>query len=143
MKRIIGLLLLGGCAAFIMGCASGPKYGQVRIAQLGQENGRIYFYRITGAFGAAIQPAVKLNGQVVGVAKPTGFFYVDRAPGNYEVETSTEVNRRLTFTLEKGQTRYVRLNIGMGVFVGHVYGELVENEKAEKEIAGCSFMESK
>src|SRR5439155_23646456 len=59
--------------------------------------------------------------------------------GNYEVETSTEVKRRLSLTLDNNQTRYVRLNMAMGFFVGHVYPELVDDPTGEKEICGCKY----
>jgi hypothetical protein len=144
MKKSLSLLIIGCCAALISGCATGPKYNEVKasIPPLSQESGRIYFYR-TAVLGAAVQPAVKLNGQEIGTAKPKGFFYVDRAPGDYQVETSTEVKRRLSLTLDKGQARYVRLDISMGFFVGHVYPELVENEAGEKEISECSYTGTK
>ena len=58
----------------------------------------------------------------------------------YEVRTSTEVKRTLSMTLEEGETRYVRLNISMGFFVGHVYPELVENDVGEKEIEGLHYL---
>ncbi len=54
--------------------------------------------------------------------------------------TSTEVDRSLSFTLDAGQTRYVRLNISMGFFVGHIYPELVEPEVGAKEIVECSYV---
>jgi hypothetical protein len=44
--------------------------------------------------GAAVQRAVKLNGEVVGKAVPQGFFYVDRPPGDYTVTTATEVEKK-------------------------------------------------
>lgn len=44
--------------------------------------GRIYVYR-TAAFGAAVQPKVRLNEEVIGKAVPKGFFYVDRPIGEY------------------------------------------------------------
>jgi len=100
--------------------------------------GRIYFYRTT-ALGAAVQPDVRLNGEVIGKAVPNGFFYADRPAGNYQVATETEVERKLTFTLEPGQTRYVRLNIAMGFFVGHIYGELVDEAKGREEIADMRY----
>ncbi len=109
------------------------------IPPVPEGQGRIFFYRTT-ALGAAIQPPVKLNGQKVGIAKPRGAFFVDRAPGNYEVETSTEVKRKLSFVLEPQQVRYVRLQIGMGFFVGHVWGELVEPSAGEPEVAKCHLM---
>lgn len=140
MKKLFHLLWIAGCAALMTGCATGPKYADVKssIPALGPDNGRIYFYR-TAVVGAAVQPKVKLNGEVVGTSKPKGFFYVDRPPGDYQVETSTEVKRRLSLTLDKGQSRYVRLNISMGFFVGHVYPELVENDVGEKEIVKCKY----
>ena len=79
----------------------------------------------------------------IGTAKPGGFFFVDRVPGNYQVETSTEVKRQLSLTLEKQQTRYVRLNLAMGFFVGHVFPELVDDATGEKEIAKCKLVTPK
>lgn len=37
------------------------------------------------------------------------------------------------------QTRYVRLNISLGFFVGHVYPELIEPDIGEKEIQDCHY----
>ena len=126
--------LLGGCAP------SGPRFTDM-AASLGAataEKGRIYFYR-TALIGAAVQPDVRLNGEIVGKAVPKGFFYVDRSPGNYQVATETEVERKLTFTLEPGQVRYVRLNISIGFWVGHVNGELVDESTAQREIADMRY----
>jgi hypothetical protein len=127
-------MLLAACAT------SGPKFSEMTAAMstAGPDMGRIYFYRTT-VLGAAVQPGVRLNGEVVGKAVPNGFFYVDCPPGNYQVATETEVERRLTFTLEAGQVRYVRLNISMGFWVGHVYGELVDETKGQAEIADLRY----
>ena len=126
--------LIGGCAT------TGPKFIELApsISNLPPDTGRIYLYR-TSILGAAIQPQVKLNGEVIGKAVPKGFFYVDREPGNYEIMTSTEVKRKLSLTLDNGQTRYVRLNVSMGFFVGHVYPELVASEEGEKGIQNCRY----
>jgi Protein of unknown function (DUF2846) len=127
-------------AALLSGCASGPKFAAVAptLTRVNPDSGRIYFYR-TAVLGAAIQPNVTVNGEVVGTSKPEGFFFVDRPAGNYEVITATEVTRKLSLTLDKGQTRYVRLNISMGFLVGHVYPELVDTATGEKEIQECSY----
>jgi len=134
-------ILLGFIVAFFCGCASGPKYSAVAssFANLPSDQGRIFVYRAS-AMGAAVQPEIKMNGQVIGKAVPLGFFYVDRAPGNHEVVTSTEVDRKLTFTLESGQVRYVRLGISMGFFVGHIYPELVDADVALSELEDCSYI---
>jgi hypothetical protein len=140
MKRILSLLFVAGCAALMAGCASGPKYSQYKasIPPLAQDKGRIYFYR-NSALGAAIQPAVRLNDQAVGTASPGGFFYVDRTPGDYKVVTTTEVERTLSLNLETNQTRYVRLDVSMGFFVGHIYPVLVENTVGENQITDCHY----
>ena len=131
---LIGILLLSSCAT------SGPKFIEMAptISNLSPESGRIFIYRTT-ALGAAVQPEVTLNGEVIGKAVPKGFFYVDREAGNYEIMTSTEVKRKLSLILDKGQTRYVRLNISIGFFMGHVYPELVDQEIGEKEIQDCRY----
>jgi len=55
------------------------------------------------------------------------------------VVTSTEVERKLSFVLDKGQSRYVRFSTSIGFFVGHVYGELVEPDIGMKEIQDCNY----
>jgi predicted small lipoprotein YifL len=139
MRTIIKALFIMIAIASMFGCATtGPKYSELAasMSNMPPDTGRLYVYR-TIVLGAAVQPEVKLNGEVIGKAVPMGFFYVDKAPGTYEIMTSTEVDRKLSLTLDKGQVRYVRLNISMGFFVGHVYPELVDNNVGEKEIQDC------
>jgi len=102
------------------------------------EMGRIFFYR-SSAFGAALNPVVYLNDEPVGKATAQGFFFVDRPPGNYEAVTSTEVERKVTFTLEKEQTRFIKFHVSMGFFVGHVYGKLVDETVGLSEIKKCKY----
>ena len=135
MRALFKLWMLPFFILFLTACASGPKYSEVAsgFTPLDPEQGRIYIYR-PSSFGAAVRPDVKLNGTVVGEAISYGFFYVDRAPGEYTIMTSTEVDRSLSLTLRAGQIRYVRLGISFGFAVGHVYPELVENAVGEEEI---------
>jgi len=125
----------------LSGCATGAKYTEVAstLPPLAPSQGRIYFYR-PSAFGAAVQPDINLNSQKVGTAKPHGFYFVDRPPGNYEVTAATETEKKLTFTLEPGQERFVRLRIAMGVLVGRIIPELVDKAQAEKELSSLSFI---
>jgi hypothetical protein len=132
MKSLLKFLCVFLVSLFFLGCATtGPKYTELMptVSSVAPDTGRIYIYR-TVVMGAAVQPDVKLNGEVVGSAVPRGFFYVDRKPGAYEILTSTEVDRKLSLLLESGQTRFVRLNISMGFFVGHVYPELIDPDIA-------------
>lgn len=62
-------LVLSGCAT------SGPKYVEMvpNMTKLGPDMGRIYIYRTT-VLGAAIQPDVKVNGEVSDQLNQTDFF---------------------------------------------------------------------
>jgi uncharacterized protein DUF2846 len=123
-RRLFAAIVLAG---MLSGCATGAKYGEVASSfpTLSPSQGRIYFYR-PSAFGAGVQPEVRLNGQKVGTAKPHGFYFVDRAPGNYEVAASTEAEKKLTFTLASSEERYVRL--------------VVDKAEAESELKSLSYI---
>ncbi len=144
MKSVLRFLLLS-TVVFLSACATGPKLSEMKssIPTLKAGEGRIYFYRSSSMMGAAIQPSISLNGQEVGTSKPGGFFFVDRAPGPMEVATATEVEKKLTFVLEAGQTRYIRTRVGFGIVAGRVYPELVDNAEGEKEMADASYTGSK
>jgi len=137
MRRVLLLLLV----MLLPACASGPKYGEVvsTLPATNPSQGRIYFYR-PSALGAAVQPDVTLNGQKVGTAKPHGFYYVDRVAGNYTVAASTETEKKLTFTLDPKQERFVRLKIQMGLMVGRIVPELVDRAEAEGELKDMSYI---
>lgn len=141
MKTILKFLVVICLVALATGCATGPKFAEVKdsIGKLNPQEGRIFLYRTT-TLGAAIQPKIKVNGEPVGKSVAKGFTFIDIEPGNYEIMTSTEVDRALSLTLEKGQTRYVKFNVSMGFFAGHVYPTLVETELGEKEIQQCSYI---
>jgi hypothetical protein len=128
----------------LVSCATGTKFTalQPKTTPDTADLGRIFFYR-PSSFGAALRPSVQLNGEKVGEAISQGFFYVDRPPGEYEVVTQTEVKRKVSFVLEKGQTRFIRFSTSMGFFAGHVYGQLVEQDIAMKEIKECKYTGSR
>lgn len=128
--------------AFVLGgCASGVKHKDMAsaIPAVKADHGRIYFYRSASMLGAAIQPTIMLNGAAVGDSKPGGFFYIDSKPGNQEVSTSTEVEKKLTFTLDKGEIRYVKTSPSFGLMVGRIVPELVSATEAQKELSDLSF----
>ena len=138
-------LIIGACAigiaALAAGCATGPKYAEVAssMPKLGADQGRVYFFRSSSMFGAAIQPDVRLNGQVVGVSKPGGYFYVDRPAGNYVASTSTETEKTASFILAPGETKYLRTSPSFGVLVGRIVVELETPEKAQTELPSLSL----
>lgn len=140
--KLLRLALAASALSLLAACASGPKLAEVKssIPALKPTEGRIYFYRSNSMMGAAIQPAILLNGKEVGASKPGGFFFVDALPGAQEVSASTEVEKKLTFTLAAGETRYVKTSVGFGVMVGRVYPELVDNTVGQKELEDTSYI---
>lgn len=142
MRR--NLLKFAGAAALVLltGCAAtGARYDQMASAMpaLKANEGRIYFMRDTGIVGAAVQPDIALNGQVVGKSQRSGFFYVSRPAGNYTATTTTETEKALTFTLAPGETKYVRSYVTMGLMVGRVNLELVDPAKAKSMLAELNY----
>lgn len=137
MKFAITILaiLLSGCAA------SGMKMKDMAssIPSVPADKGRVYFFRSSSMVGAAVQPSVTLDGKTVGESKPGGFFFVDATPGSHDVAISTEVEKKLTFTLDKGETKYVRTSISFGVMAGHVIPTVVSAEEAQKELPDLSY----
>jgi uncharacterized protein DUF2846 len=129
------LLVLVGCAA------TGPLYTEVAsaIPPVPANKGRIYFFRPDTMLGAAVTADINLNGKVVGKSERASFFFVDENPGKCTVMTSTEIERQLTFTLDSGQTRYVRTSVSFGVMVGRINPELVAADEAKTEIAGLHY----
>jgi hypothetical protein len=128
-------VLLAACAA------SGAKFQEVASAMpsLKPGEGRIYFFRSSSIVGAAIQPEIRLNGQVVGTSRPGGFFYVDRPAGNHAATAATETEKSATFVLQPGETKYLRTTTSVGVFVGRIVVELESPDKAKAELPSLSY----
>jgi hypothetical protein len=142
MKR--GMLFSTWVAVLITaatGCASGPRFNdlQAAIPPLGAEQGRIFFYRPAGMAGAAIQPEIRLNGDVVGRSQPNGFFFVDRYPGSMRVLTETEVENAIEFVLDAGQTRYVETSVSMGFLVGRVTPKLIDPAQGALDVQNLVY----
>ena len=125
----------------LAGCASGPQFKEVvnTFPAVPAESGRIYIYR-PSAFGAAIQPKIRVNDEVVGTAQARGFTYVDRPAGEYEIATSTEAKRKLKLTLEPGDEKYVRLEVKMGLLVAQIKPVQVESDVGQSQLEKTKFM---
>lgn len=140
IRRLILAAALVSTAA-LTGCATGPKYSEMSstIPAMKAGEGRVYFFRSDSMLGAAIQPEVRLNNVVVGESKPGGFFYVERPAGSFSAAASTETEKTLSFTLDAGETKYVRTSPSMGLLVGRIQLELEDPTKAMAEIQKLSF----
>jgi hypothetical protein len=119
------------------GCVSMPKFTEYahRLPPLVQDEGRIWFYRQSRFVGSAIQPSVLLNGEKIGNAKPGGYFYVDRPAGKYVVTCETEQINECRLVLEPGSTKYVRLTMGVGVWIAQIVPQEVSRATALQELA--------
>jgi len=141
LKLCRSLLLAVGIATVMAGCATGPQYKEVAAAipTLSADQGRVYFIRAGSFAGAALQPEIKLNGQVVGHSQPGGFFFVDEPAGNYTVSITTEVEKTVSFALTGGETKYVRTSVSMGILVGHVAPMLEDATEASDEVKDLKY----
>jgi hypothetical protein len=137
MQKLVRLAGAICTVAFLGGCATGPKYADLKdaIPKLDPSNGRIYFYRNAGFLGMAMQFSIFLNGEVVGYSISGVVFLVDHSPGPIEVEVPSKVETKENFNLEAGQVRYIRTWVDMG----GVHLELVDPEVARKDIASLSY----
>ena len=131
----LALALLQGCAA------TGPKGVEMASAMSSIPDGfgRIVFFRANSVAGAAVQPEIRLDGQVVGQSKPGGFFYVDAAPGRHKASASTEASSEVEIQVLPGQTQYVRSAISMGFVVGRVTLSVEGSFTAKGELMGLSY----
>ncbi|MBI2926395.1 MAG: DUF2846 domain-containing protein [Verrucomicrobia bacterium] len=129
-------------AALFGGCATGPSFESysATLAPVKETEGRIWFYRPSKMFGAAVQPAVRLNEEKIGKAQPGSFFYADRPPGGYEVKCTTEWSDKCQLSLAAKDTKYIRLGMMVGVFVGHVIPKEVDEATALKELKKCKHI---
>jgi len=142
IKQVSRIVLAGMAATFFLaGCASGPKRAEMAAAipTIKTGEGRVYFYRSSTPIGAAVQPDIRLNDEVVGTSKPGGFFFVDRPAGQYKASASTETEKTLSFALDSGETKYVRSSVTWGLMVGHVVLELEQPEQGEAALESSSY----
>jgi hypothetical protein len=142
MKRRLAVAASLTLAALLAGCAaSGPKFAEVAktMPTIKPGEGRIYFFRSDSMFGAAMQPEIRLNNQVVGTSKPGGFFFVDRPAGTYVAAAATETEKTASFKLDAGETKYLRTSPSMGVMVGRIVIEIEDAAKARGEIETLSY----
>lgn len=131
-QQLLSALLL---LVLMSGCASGTKYSEYRptMPPPAEGFGRVWFYR-PSAFGAAIQPAVKLDDQSVGRAVPRGFFHVETRPGLHRISATTEWKHKAEINVSTNSDTYVRLDMAMGLFAGHVIPKEVPEAKATNDL---------
>ena len=140
MVRNIAVLL---SALVLFACAGGPtlREQQPQLPNLSEGKGRIFFFRVKRFAGSGIQPSVFLNGKKVGTAVPGGVFYRDVLAGNYLVNITTEVRKQFNFEIKTGQTRYIKMIMGIGWLFARVTPILVLEQEAMPQIMRLSLMQ--
>ncbi|WP_246175670.1 DUF2846 domain-containing protein [Bradyrhizobium paxllaeri] len=138
----IGALPLVVAGFLLASCASprGIDEAPVQIPALKAGLGRVYFTRPSELTGAAIQPEIRMNNEVVGRSVPGGFSYVDRPPGRYAVTTATEVENAVTFQLAAGETKYIKTRVTPGILVGHVTPTLEFPEQGQSDVSRLRYV---
>jgi len=136
MKIWLKLAATAATVVALAGCA-GAQYQslQGRMPPVEQGNGRIYFYQPQAqpSAAASAQHKLRVNQDVVGRNKPGSFFFVDRPAGNYVVTNLYWTGDGVSFKLDPGQTRYVRITAESLGSTGTV-GKLDPPEVAEAEL---------
>ncbi len=124
----------------LAGCATGPKQSQLTASQTaaGEGKSQLVIYR-TGLLGAAVQPAVRVNGRNTGKCTPKGVFYVDVLPGQNTIAATTEVETTLNVDVLPGKITYVRCRIGIGILIGRPKFNVVSPSTGRMAIKSLSF----
>lgn len=138
---VLAAVLAVGASATPAWSSSHQTYATLHASEppLDPANGRIYLYREGGIMGAAVQPAIRVNGEKVGESSPGDYFYIDRPAGTYSISTKTEKSEELSVPLEAGQSVYVKTEVSMGFFVGHVIPSIIDAATAADEIKDCDY----
>jgi hypothetical protein len=121
--------------------ARGPLYSDHHASEpaVSPDAGRIYFYRESSLAGVLVESSIKVDGVAVGQSSSGEYFYVDRPPGTYTISATTEKEEDLSVTLAAGQTVYVRTHPAIGLFIGHIIPEIVNEDRGLSEIKDTHF----
>lgn len=127
-------------ALAVSACASGTPMSSApeAAAPIPAGKGRIVVYR-TQVMGAAIQPAIEVNGRPTGKCTPKGAFSVDVNPGGSTVAMTTERREEISVAVKEGQTSYVRCGVTFGVLIGAPDLEWVQETVGQSESAPLAF----
>ena len=152
MRRLISISAIAILVMVLSACTPGPKFTEIKpdLTAPNPDMGRIFFYR-PRLWGEILpkcdRTEVRLNGERVGTTKCQGFFYVDRPAGHYTVAFVDYKKKKVSFTLDKGQTLFIRFyvkteNVIPPLWLGsdYVYGKLVDEPNAKAEIVDCEYI---
>ena len=149
-KQIISSLLVCAVALILAGCAgSRNTYSLVsaQFPQISAGQGRVYFYRWKEAiaYGERKNTKISLNDQKLGTLRTHCFFFADSPAGVYFVKCQTGLfdpkqgEHKLTFTLNAGETKYIRITELSGLITSDANPTLEHEEDAIKDLSMCVY----
>jgi hypothetical protein len=139
-----GLIFPAAASLLLGACASHLSYGEMQALMPPQapDKGRIYVYREDAWLGNLITPDVVLDDKTVGVSNPGAYFFVDRAPGTYQVLCGKGDHSSASITVAAGQQVYVRTAPAPSVVKAEMITEVVPNQAAIPAIANLKYVAS-
>ena len=140
LRKAMFISAVSALCALVAGCASGPKVSESGAIKQTVPNGKsqIIVYR-TSLLGAAVQPAVLLDGRRIGACAPNGAFNAFVSPGPHQLSATTEVTETINVNAPAGRTAYVKCSIWFGFFIGRPAWEEVPPSIGANEIQSLSF----
>jgi len=138
--RQVAMALMLLTAALLTGCgASGPSFRKIDPVASGQ--GVVYIYRQPAGLGMGVHGTVRANGKAITDVKNGGYYPYVGPPGNVKFEVRTEATNEATINVESGVEKYLKVTVGMGLFVGHLHLTEVAPDIGKKEITECKLLE--
>ncbi|MDJ0624247.1 MAG: DUF2846 domain-containing protein [Desulfocapsaceae bacterium] len=146
IDRTINLFILFVFILALSSCATvnSTSISRDEIPTLSENKARIYFYRPSLFFGSGMKPPIFLSGNKVGISSSGTAFYVDVAPGKYNVSVDKILYPgdvgSVDFEVLGNEIVYVKTWIGGSSLAGITNFNLVSPETAEKEIKDLRFL---
>ena len=138
-------LIFPAAASLLLGaCASHLSYSEMQALMPPQapDKGRIYVYRENAWLGNLVTPDVVLNDKTIGVSNPGAYFFVDRAPGTYQVFCGKGERNSASVAVAAGQQVYVRTSLAPAVVKSEMITEVVPNQAAIPAIDSLNYVAS-
>ena len=125
-----------------IGCAiNGPVYQKVN--KIPENSGVVYIYRPSHFRpGEGLAPNLYRSKGTKYLTKiyNGGYFPYFVEPGEIDFSVATETESSVTLNIAPGKIYYIKLTMGMGVWVLRPHLIVVDPETAEKEIAECKLI---
>jgi hypothetical protein len=128
----LAVLLLAGCA----GSKQFVPMPDLSKPVADTSKGRIYVLR-PSSLGGSVGMNVADGGNPIGSTGPKGFLCWEREPGDVIVSSTSENTSRVSLPVRAGSIHYVLQNIRMGIWLARTDLEVIDGERAKKELAKC------